>query len=116
MMTRLTPLHKGTPRQYLAVLTCAVAAFLSACGSVPGETLASGSVRRDVSRRLLSQANAAVPACKNQRISDTEVVEVHPDGKVAMERWTVEQCGSRSHYRVLFPPSGNAGQVQIRAD
>jgi hypothetical protein len=73
-------------------------------------------VRRDIARRVLAQANAAAPECRNQRISDTEVVEVHPDGRVSMERWTVEQCGSRPHYRVVFPAAGKAAPVQVRAE
>ena len=116
MMTRLARLHKSATSPGLAVVACTVAAVMSACGSVPGETLASGGVRRDVTRRVLIQANAAVPDCKKQRISDTEVVEVHPDGKVAMERWTVEQCGSRAHYLVRFPASGKSSGVQVQAD
>ena len=115
-MTRLARLHKRAMPIRIAFLACTVAALTSACGSVPGETLASGGVRRDVTRRVLAQANAAAPECKKQRISDTEVVEVHPDGRVAMERWTVEQCGSRAHYRVLFPPAGRSSGVQVQAE
>ena len=117
MMTPLTRPHKSVrPKFTAATLACALAAALSACGSVPGETLASGSVRREVTRRVLADATAAAPTCRNQRIADTEVVEVHPDGKVAAELWTVEQCGTRLQYRVLFPAAGRATTVQVRRE
>ena len=116
MMRPLEPPHKRVVRLRLAMICCIFAGVLSACGSVPGETLASGGVRRDITRRVLAQAGTAAPDCKSPRISDTEVVEVHPDGRVAMERWTVEQCGTRAHYRVVFPAAGKAAPVQIRAE
>jgi hypothetical protein len=116
MMTPRKRLHKCALPFAAAALAGALSAVLSACGSVPGETLASGGVRRDVSRRVLADATAAAPACRNQRVADTEVVEVHPDGKVAAERWTVEQCGTRVHYRVVFPAAGKATPLQVRRE
>ncbi|HEV7800721.1 MAG TPA: hypothetical protein VGP15_06570, partial [Burkholderiales bacterium] len=89
---------------------------LSSCSWVPGETLASGGVKRDIGRRVLAQANSASPGCKNQRIADTEVLELHPDGKVAAERWIVEQCGQRLNYRVVFPVNGTASAILVRAE
>jgi hypothetical protein len=110
-------LHKcGLKTLPLLILGGLLAAGVSSCSSVPGETLASGSVRRDVTRRVLEQANAANTACKSQRISDTEVLEVHPDGKVATERWIVDQCGPKAHYRVSFPPPGKPGAVTVRPE
>jgi hypothetical protein len=68
MMARHAGPHKGVNPLHIAMFSCALAALLGGCGSVPGETLASGGVRRDVTRRILAQANAAEPTCKNQRI------------------------------------------------
>ena len=117
MMTPPKRLHKPVlPRLGAATLACALAAIVSACSSIPGETLASRGAQRDVSRRVLADATAAAPTCRNQRIADTEVLEVHPDGRVAAERWTVEQCGTRVHYRVVFPAAGKATPVQVRRD
>ena len=116
MMRLLLLPHKSEQQLRTTALACVVATALSACASVPGETLASGGVGRDVARRVLADANAAAPACRSQRIADTEVIEVHPDGKVAAERWTVEQCGTRVQYRVIFPAAGKAAPVQIRRD
>ena len=110
-------LHKhGLKTLHLLILGGLLAEGVSGCSSVPGETLASGSVRRDVSRRVLEQANAANTACKSQKISETLVLELYPDGKVASERWSVDQCGAKAHYRVSFPPSGKAGAVSVRPE
>ncbi len=98
------------------VLTCVLATASPGCSSVPGETLTSGGVGREIGRRVLEQARSATPECKSQRISDTEVQELHPDGKVAAERWTVEQCGTRLHYRVLFPPNGKPAGIRVQPE
>jgi hypothetical protein len=97
-------------------LLLAVAAALAGCSSVPGETLAPWGVRRDVAARVLEQAAKAKPACRNPRIVDTEVVELHGDGKVALERWVVEQCGSRVNYRVTFPSGTKATTAQVKPE
>src|SRR5687768_17652040 len=86
-----------------AWLALATAIALGGCAGVPGETLASGGVRRDVTSKVLAQAAQAKPACRRSRIVDTEVVELHGDGKVALERWTVDSCDERVVYRVSFP-------------
>lgn len=117
MMTPLDASHKTRISPALALLTGMVAVMLTACSSVPGETLASGGVRRDITRKVLALADAAAPECKKTRIADTEVLEVFPDGKVAEERWSVEQCGTRAHYRVIFPsPAKKAAPVQVKPE
>jgi hypothetical protein len=92
----------------------AAAATLAGCASVPGETLASASVRRDVSAKVLDQAAQGKPDCKRAKIVDTEVLEVHPDGKVAAERWTVERCDQRIGFRVGYP--AKTGAVSVRRE
>ena len=94
----------------------AVALTLAGCTSVPGESLISGGAKRDASARVLAQANAAEPGCKRARITDTEVVELHPDGKVALERWTVDQCGRRVRYQVTVPAVGKGSTVLVRPE
>ena len=83
---------------------------------MPGETLASASVRRDVSAKVVARASQGKPDCKRVRIADTEVLEVHPDGKVAVERWTADRCDERVHFRVTFPGTGHPGAVLIRSE
>jgi hypothetical protein len=90
--------------------------MLAACASVPGETLAPYGVKRDVSNRLLAEVARSKPSCRQPKIVETEVMELHGDGKVAVERWTVDRCGERVHYRISFASKGSPPPVQIRAE
>ena len=109
--------YRGRVRGRACLLATAGALLLvSGCASVPGETLAPASVRRDVSARILTRASQAKPECKRVKIADTEVLEVHTDGKVAAERWVVDRCDERVNFTVTFPPAGRAGTVQIRSE
>jgi hypothetical protein len=101
---------------FRVTLSIAVGLFVTSCAHVPGETLASWSLKRQVSERVLAQASSAAPQCRQQKIANTEIVEVHPDGKPALEIWTVEQCGRRSHYRVYFPPTGRGPGFSVQAE
>lgn len=91
------------------------ALLASACSTVPGETMASFGVQREVRERVIKLARSADPQCKDPKISTTEIVEVHPDGRAAAEMWTVEQCGRRVNYVVSFPARKNAG-FTVRAE
>jgi len=92
----------------------AAALLLSGCAGVPGETLAGSGVQRNIRDRILVLARTADPQCKNPKISATEVLEVHRDGKSAEERWTVEQCGRRIHHLVVFPPAPHNANFSVR--
>ena len=83
---------------------------------VPGETLTSGGLQRDIRARVLTLAGTARPACRQQTVVNTEVLELHPDGKVAAERWTVELCGDRIHYRVDVAPRARGGGFVAREE
>ena len=98
------------------LLASSVGLFVTSCAHVPGETLTSWRMKREVSERVLAQASSAAPQCKQQKIVNTEILEVHPDGKPALELWTVDQCGRRSHYRVYFPPSGRGSGFSVQAE
>jgi hypothetical protein len=115
-MTSQGKLHVARPRTGRVAAALCLCGLLHACSSVPGETLAPREARGAASDKVLQQARAAHPACKSPRIVDTEVLELHPDARVAVERWTVEHCGERSRYHVLFPPKGNVSGVQVRPE
>ena len=100
----------------LRVLAAAAVLLVAGCVSVPGETLAPYGTKREVSNRLLAEAARARPGCRQVRIVDTEVLELHGSGKVASERWTAEQCGERVHYRVSYPAKGNTSAVLVKAE
>ena len=92
------------------------ALLAAGCASVPGETLAGESVKREVRDRLYTLARTANPQCRQQRIANTEITQVHRDGKPAEERWTVEQCGQRLHYLVAFPPPPRQSSFSVRPE
>ena len=114
-MKRLRGAASSLPRLRLWLLA-ASPVLVVACTSVPGESVAPGSVQRDVRGRVLSQAAQARPACKAARVVDTQVLELHGDGKVALERWTVDSCGERIDYRVAIPPPASRAAAQIRRE
>jgi hypothetical protein len=88
--------------------------LVGGCSSVPGETLSSGGVQREVRDRVLAAAKSKRPDCRQQKIADTEIVDLHPDGKAAVELWIVEQCGQRVRYFVTFPPKGRGTAIQLQ--
>ena len=91
--------------EYRKLLRCLIALGVAACAHVPGETLTSGGLRRDIRARVLSLADAAKPECKRNSIVNTEVLELYPGGKVSLERWSVDRCGQRMQYQVHLPAS-----------
>ena len=97
-------------------LAVAVELALGSCATVPGETVTSWRLKREVSDRVLSQASSAAPQCTQQKITNTEIVELHPDGKPSAERWTLDQCGRRRHYLVYFPPTGRGAGFSVQAE
>ena len=99
------------------LLTLCLATFaLYACMPVPGETLTSSGLQRDIKARVLMLASNARPQCRNNSIVNTEVLELHPDGKVAAERWTVDRCGERVHYAVNLPATGRGSNFLVREE
>lgn len=89
---------------HTARAVCAAAfLILGACTSIPGETTISSRQQREVRDRLLAMARSSDASCRDPRVSNTEVLDVHSDGRSAEELWTVEQCGRRLRYVVSFP-------------
>jgi hypothetical protein len=44
------------------------------------------------------------------------VLELHPEGKVAEERWTLENCGRRLTYVVSYPRKPSGLRFQVRPE
>ena len=90
-----------------------VAQKVLACVKETGERFGIGYVisvlRGETSDRVLALAKKTDPQCRQQSIANTEMLEVHPDGKAAEELWIVEQCGRRMRYVVSFPPKRPTG-------
>lgn len=95
---------------FLAACAPLGALFVTACGSIPGETLAPPGMHGEISERIYAHARSIDPQCRQQKIANTEVTEVHPSGHVAEERWLLENCGRRLFYVVSYPrrPTGGA--------
>jgi hypothetical protein len=103
----------------LRALAVFVVTALGACTyftDIPGETLAKSSQQRAISQRMLDLAQSSRPGCRDRKITDSEIVDLHPDGMVALERWTVTQCGERIRYIVSFPPTGRGAGFTVQPD
>src|ERR1700694_3465666 len=107
--------YNGTRRMHMRkeLLRCLTAFAVAGCAHVPGETLTSGGLQREVRTRVLSLAETAKPECRRNSIVNTEVLELYPDGKVSVERWSVDRCGERVHYRVQLPPSARTSTFNV---
>ena len=80
-------------------------AFLvSACVQIPGETLAPSGLHREIRDRIYEHARSVDPQCRQQSIVNTEILELHPGGGVAEERWTLENCRRKVDYIVSYTP------------
>ena len=111
----MIPVEKTTRARIcaaVAVLFCAGCMHFS---STPGETRTEGSRQRAVNKRVLELAEEARPDCRQRKITDTEILDLYPDATVALERWTVTQCGDRTRFLVRFPAKGRgSGFVVVR--
>jgi hypothetical protein len=103
------------PEKIARDITSLGALFLGACAVIPGETLAPRGLHGDIRDRIYAHARSIEPQCREQKIVNTEVLELHPGGQVAEERWTLENCRRKLVYVVSYPPAAKAGgrfQVQ----
>ena len=94
------------PVKWAISLVAALAVSGCLTWRVPGETQTSGSRMRAVGERVLEAAAKERPGCRRQNVTDTQIVELHPDAKVELERWTVTGCGDKMTFLVRFPPTG----------
>jgi hypothetical protein len=94
---------------------CAV--LVGACANIPGETLAPSGLQSEIRDRIYVHARGIDPQCRQQKIDNTEVLELHAGGKVAEERWTLENCGRKLAYFVSYPPRPTGGaRFQVRPE
>lgn len=77
----------------------------------PGSSLASPILQSDVAQKIDLLESVFGAGCKSARVVDTEVIE--PPARINVnpwvERWTVDRCGTRVHYRVELNPSKHGG-------
>jgi hypothetical protein len=95
----------------------AISAVLgAACANIPGETLAPRSLHGEIRDRIYSHAQGVDPKCRQQTIANTEILELHPAGQVAEERWTLENCGRKLVYIVSYPSRATTVRFQIQPE
>src|SRR5688572_19470153 len=98
-------------------LAVSVGLLAAACTSVPGETTASRKQQGEINDRVLAMARTANPQCRSPKVTGTEILDVHSDGRSAQEVWTLDQCGRRLRYVVSFPVKpGPASQFTVREE
>jgi hypothetical protein len=90
--------------------------FTAGCATIPGESLAPSSTQREIRNRLFADGRNVNAQCRQQKILNTEVLDLHPTGSVAEERWTLENCGQRLTYVVSFPASARGAKFQVRPE
>ena len=101
---------------FAALLTSSVLTGCLHFGGMPGETHTDGRRSRQIAAQVIEHAGKEVPGCRLPKVTDTELVDVHGDGKIASERWTVTACGQRVRYLVTFPPTGRGTGFVVRPD
>jgi hypothetical protein len=80
---------------------------LMACATtsttIPGNTRASPGVQRDVLQMILVLDGASGVNCDRHSVQKTEVVKTATENDyTAIERWTIDRCGTIIPYRVTF--------------
>ncbi len=108
--------NSSMPRHFIALTAALLTAGCMYFAGVPGETRTEGSRQRAVSKRVFELAEEARPECRSRKITDSEIVDLHPDGTVAYEMWTVTQCGQRSRYMVRFPAKGRGSGFVVEPE
>jgi hypothetical protein len=87
----------------LLVISCSTA-------ELPGNSRASPGVQRDVLQMILILDGASGVNCDRHIVLKTEVVKTAiADDYTAIERWTIDRCGTIVPYRVTFRPGATGG-------
>ena len=92
------------------ILFLAASLFGCAAVQVPGETIASPVLKKDVTD-FIKQFELAFHHCSTLKLIVTDTKVVTPfDGKHAQERWNILSCNGENHsYEVTFTPSPQGG-------
>jgi len=99
------------PRRLNLHVASAAPGELAVTVLLPGDTRQPATVQQTAALAVLAQA--AAPTCRERRVVDTRL---RPGGSEATtERWTVEACGARRRFDVVFTTAPD-GTVAIRLD
>jgi hypothetical protein len=91
------------------LLFCVLAACASVPSTVPGKTVASPLLQRDILQFIL--ALDSDKDCDQRKLVNTEIVTppTSANSFTAVERWTLDRCGRATPYRVIMTPSPRGG-------
>lgn len=96
--------------QKLASERCALAVCATAPAPVPGKSVASSELQRDIFQFILT-LDVGGTSCNQRRITNMEIL-VAPEpsnGFTAVERWTLDRCGKIIPQRITLNPSPRGG-------
>lgn len=91
------------------LLFCALAACAIVPSTVPGKTVASPVLQRDILQFIL--ALDSDKDCNQRKLVNTEIVipPTSANSFTAVERWTLDRCGKPTPYQVIMSPSPRGG-------
>jgi hypothetical protein len=87
----------------------AAAGVLLSAVTAPGAAAESSKLRDDVTAMVMIMDGPRDKDCAERKISDTQVLEVRPDGTGIVERWTLNRCGKSINYLVRFTRNAKGG-------
>jgi hypothetical protein len=94
----------------LLTLPLLVSLFACATATIPGGTKASPRVQQDALQMIFILDGASDKSCDQRKIVNTEVIKAATaEDYTAIERWTIDQCGTLVPYRVTFRPGPDGG-------
>ncbi len=79
--------------------------------TLPGKTVASPLLQRDILQFILGLDGGTDEQCKQRKIVNTEILiaPASANSGTAVERWTLDRCGKPIRYQVTMSPSPSGG-------
>jgi len=119
--------------KHAVILLLALALVLSACNGgtqtttpattptsvdaskIPGSTLTTADLQKNVVNALNLYESIAKSGCSNPRIASTEVTQKPAEANgTRVERWTVDRCGRETvAYAITFTPDPKSGGAAL---
>ena len=93
------------------LLFCALAACAIVPSTLPGKTVASPVLQRDILQMILALDSGGDKDCNQRKIVNTEIVSppTSANSFTSVERWTLDRCGKPIPYQVIMSPSPRGG-------
>jgi hypothetical protein len=105
MMSQLFRISIALPL-FSALAACAIVP-----STVPGKTVASPVLQRDILQMILALDSGADKNCNQRKIVNTEIfiTPTSANSFTAVEHWTLDRCGKFIAYQVTMSPSPRGG-------